>query len=64
MKDAENAKNHTKTIYLMVRQITQNIKGSKILLERNSPRKRKLLKLNVLNYLNVLSQVLELKLVQ
>ena len=29
----------------MVRQIKQNIKGSKILLERNSPKKRKLLKL-------------------
>ena len=45
MKDTENAKNHTKTINLMVRQIKQNIEGSKILLERNSPRKRKLLKL-------------------
>ena len=45
MKDTENAKNHTKTINLMVRQIKQNIEGSKILLERSSPRKRKLLKL-------------------
>ena len=45
MTDTENAKNHTKTINLMVRQIKQNIEGSKILLERNSPRKRKLLKL-------------------
>ena len=45
MKDTENVKNHAKTINLMVRQIKQNIKGSKILLERNSPKKRKLLKI-------------------
>ena len=42
MKDTENVKNHRKTINLMVKQIKLSIKGSKILLERSSPRKRKL----------------------
>ena len=42
MKDTENVKNHRKTINLMVKQIKQSTKGSKILLERSSPRKRKL----------------------
>ena len=45
MKDTEDVKNHTKTTSLMVKQIKQSIKGSKILLERSSPRKRKLPKL-------------------
>ena len=36
MKGTENVKNYTKTINLMVREIKQNIKVSKILLERNS----------------------------
>ena len=45
MKETENVKTYTKTANLMVRQIKQDIKGSKILLETNSPRKRKLLKL-------------------
>ena len=45
MKDSENVKNHRQTINLMVKQIEQSIKSSKILLERSSPRKRKLTKL-------------------
>ena len=48
MKATENVKNHTKTITVMVRQIKQNIKGSKIVLERNSPMKRKLPKLKTM----------------
>ena len=44
-KNTENVETYTKTINLMVRQIKQNIKGSTILLERNSLRKRKLSKL-------------------
>ena len=39
MKGAENDKTQTKTINLMVRQIKQNIKGSKILLETTSKEK-------------------------
>ena len=42
MKDSENVKNHRQTINLMVKQIEHSIKSSKILLERSSPRKRKL----------------------
>ena len=45
MKATENVKNNTKTLTVMVRQIKQNVKGSKIVLERNSPMKRKLTKL-------------------
>ena len=42
MKDTENVETYTKTVNLMVREIKQNIKGNKTLLERNNPR----LKLN------------------
>ena len=41
MKDTENVETHTKNVNLMVTQIKQNTKGSKILLERNNPRQRK-----------------------
>ena len=44
-KDPENVKTYTKAINFMVRKIKQNMKSSKILLERNSPRRRKLHKL-------------------
>ena len=45
MKDTENVETHTKTVNLMVTQIKQNTKGSKILLERNNPKQRKLTEL-------------------
>ena len=45
MKDTENVETHTKNVNLMVTQIKQNTKGSKILLERNNPRQRKLTEL-------------------
>ena len=44
-KQTENVETYAKTINFMLRQIKQNMKGSTILLERNSPRKRKLTKL-------------------
>ena len=45
MKVTENVETHAKTVNLMVTQIKQNTKGSKILLERNNPRQRKLTEL-------------------
>ena len=48
MKATENVKNHTKIVTVMVRQIKQNVKGSKKVLERNSPMKRKLTKLKTM----------------
>ena len=49
MKGTKKVKNPTETINLMVSQIKRNIKGGKILLERNSPKKRKLFKLKTVN---------------